>query len=144
MNQNNCNSNWKKIFGFRNMQEKLEKKVACMTINPSCSVCLSCMYNVIRDFMKSHLSVYILPQIHRIFLKILLLNITNIQKYLVLGEFKYDFIKVWNPYCVSFFLSKRSKAAVGGQIHPDLFTLFFTCQKKYYIQGIPVTAYSRK
>ena len=103
------------------------QKVACMTINPSWSVCLSCMYNVIRDFMKSHLSVYILPQIHRIFLKILLLNITNIQKYLVLGEFKYDFIKVWNPYCVSFILSKRSKAAVGGQIHPDLFTLFFTC-----------------
>ena len=24
MNQNNYNSNWKKILGFRNMQEKLE------------------------------------------------------------------------------------------------------------------------
>ena len=25
MNQNNYNSNWKKLLGFRNMQEKLEK-----------------------------------------------------------------------------------------------------------------------
>ena len=32
MNQNNKNSNWKKILGFRNMQEKLES-VAYMKIN---------------------------------------------------------------------------------------------------------------
>jgi len=25
INQNNSNSNWKKLLGFRNMQEKLEK-----------------------------------------------------------------------------------------------------------------------
>ena len=28
INQNNQNSNWKKLLGFRNMQEKLEKKQA--------------------------------------------------------------------------------------------------------------------
>ena len=33
INWNNYNSNWKKILGFRNMQEKLEKKAsACCTL----------------------------------------------------------------------------------------------------------------
>ena len=30
MNWNNYNSNWKKLLGFRNMQEKLEKKISLL------------------------------------------------------------------------------------------------------------------
>ena len=34
VSQKNCNSNWKKILGVRNMQEKLEKYHVSMQTNP--------------------------------------------------------------------------------------------------------------
>jgi hypothetical protein len=33
INWNNSNSNWKKLLGYRNMQEKLENKNACLEKN---------------------------------------------------------------------------------------------------------------
>ena len=62
------------------------QKVACMTINPSwSSVCLSCMYNVNRDFMQSHLSfLFFLTIYWDASQNTTLLH--NIRKYLVNGE----------------------------------------------------------
>ena len=102
------------------------------------------MYNVIRDFMQLHLSFYIFLQFRGMYHKILLFYMT-FENTLWMGEFKFnhDFVIVLTPKCISFFLSKRGTAAVrGGQIHPDLFTLFFTYMLEKVLRRNTVAAYS--
>ena len=104
------------------------QKVACMTINPSWSVCLSCMYNVIRDFMQSHLSFYIFLQFHGMYVKILVLCITFEN---TLWKFKYDFANCFDPI-LYFFLSvqkKHSCSAWGTNSPWFIYTFLYMLEK---------------
>jgi hypothetical protein len=54
INQNNENSNWKKLLGFRNMQEKLKKKILGLQIWYNLVIICTVEYFSVTPYLISH------------------------------------------------------------------------------------------